>query len=113
MSTTSTGNYAEAAVAEELTAQGFEIVCMNWKTVSAEIDIVAKKAGSLYFVEVKYRRISDAGDGLEAITPRKLQQMQRAAETYVQAENWSGSYELLAAAVSGDASQLKIDIREI
>ena len=113
MNPTSTGNLAETAVAEELVRQGYVIICHNWKTVSAEIDIVAQKDSSLYFVEVKYRRITDSGDGFEAITARKLQHMQRAAETYVQAEHWQGSYELLAAAVTGEDPRLIIDIREI
>lgn len=34
-------------------------------------------------MEVKYRHNNSCGDGLDAITPRKLQQMRFAAEVYM------------------------------
>lgn len=110
MNTTNTGNRAENLVAEELVRQGYEIIAQNWKTRAAEIDIVAQKSGCIYFVEVKFRRSDSAGDGFDYITPMKLRHMQRAAELWVQQNDWLYEYELLAAAVSGDGS---IDIRQI
>lgn len=110
MNTTNTGNHAENRVAEELVRQGYEIIARNWKTRAAEIDIVAQKSGCIYFVEVKFRRNDSAGDGFDYITPRKLQHMQRAAELWVQQNDWRGAYELLAAAVSGAGD---MDIRQI
>jgi Holliday junction resolvase-like predicted endonuclease len=37
----------------------------------------------LYFTEVKYRKNVNQGDGLSAITSKKLRQMQFAAKYYV------------------------------
>lgn len=102
MSTTDTGRRAEAAVAEYLRANGYKIVEHNWRTRWCEIDVVAQKAGTMYFVEVKYRETARQGDGLEYITPKKLQQMQFAAELWVSNHHWSGEYCLAAAAVAGD-----------
>lgn len=113
MSTTATGNAAEDAVAAELRAQGYTVREQNWKTKFSEIDIVAEKDETLYFVEVKYRKTLTAGDGFEYITPAKLHHMQRAAESYVLSHGWTGEYVLLAASAVGEMSNLAIEIIEV
>ena len=102
MTSFSSGRTAEQAAAEYLDAQGFTIVAQNWRTRYCEIDIVASKKDIIYFVEVKYRRISLQGDGLEYITNKKLTQMGFAAEMWVQNHQWNGNYCLAAIAVAGD-----------
>jgi uncharacterized protein (TIGR00252 family) len=100
MKTTTLGQLAEVAVAEELRRRKFKIITQNWKTKVCEIDIVAQKAGIIYFVEVKYRSSNARGAGLEHITKRKLQQMQFAARIWNQHHDWNGDWRLLAASVS-------------
>jgi putative endonuclease len=99
MHTKSIGSRAEQQVAEELARQGYEIVGMNWRTPAHEIDVIAQKQGCMYFVEVKFRGTDEQGDGFDYITAKKLHQMQRAAEAWVQASGWTQEYALLAAAV--------------
>lgn len=111
--TTQAGNQAEQAVAEELSRQGYEIIELNWKTPYAEIDIVASKQKTIYFVEVKYRGSKSAGDGFDYITLKKLQHMQRAAEAWVLTNSWNGPYELLGAAVLPLNNDYEIEIIEI
>lgn len=103
MSTTETGRRAEAAVAVYLKNHGHTILDQNWRTRWCEIDIVSKKDNAVYFTEVKYRVSTNQGDGLEYITPKKIQQMAFAAEFWVAAYKWRDQYILAAAAVSGDA----------
>ena len=96
----SDGALAEAAAAAYLTKRGYRILAQNWKTKWCEVDIIAHKGQTTYFVEVKYRRKDIWGDGLSAITPKKLRQMRFAAEL------WMTSHEhrevsLAAVAVSG------------
>ncbi len=76
------GNASETAAAEYLQSRGYEIIDRNWRTKFCEIDIVARKDDVYYFVEVKHRKNADSGDGLAAITPKKLAQMKKAAELY-------------------------------
>lgn len=78
------GDRAEDEAAQHLVRQGHEIIERNWKTKYCEIDIVSHKDGTVFFVEVKYRRKADQGGGLAAITNKKLQQMKFAAEYYAQ-----------------------------
>lgn len=101
MSTTSTGRDAEDAAGQYLVKLGYAILAQNWRTRWCEIDIIAKKANTIYFVEVKYRKSHSWGDGLDAITPKKLQQMTFAAEMWVQEHAWSEDYRLVAISTTG------------
>lgn len=98
----SSGSKAEKIVAEMLLNNGYKIIDKNWKTKWCEIDIVAEKNGVMHFVEVKYRGSSYQGGGFDYITAKKMNQMRRAADSYVMLHNWSGPYVLSAAEVSGD-----------
>lgn len=104
MSTTATGQEAEEKVAAALQTRGHKIVARNWRTRWCEIDIVSRKKQTMYFTEVKYRSSSDWGDGLDYITPKKLQQMQFAAELWLQEHDWQGESMLQAASVDADYS---------
>lgn len=101
MTTTQTGRDAEDEVAKHLRKNGYKISSQNWRTRWCEIDIIATRTDIVYFVEVKYRNSNTWGDGLDAITPKKLEQMTFAAELWVQNQNWVGDYVLMVASVSG------------
>lgn len=113
MSTTATGQKAEAAATEYLQSQGYKIIQRNWKTRICEIDIVAEKAKTIYFVEVKYRQSAKNGSGLEYITSQKLHQMAFAAEHWVSEHDWPGAYCLSAVAVAGDDFVVTDSIEQI
>jgi len=95
-STTALGAEAESSAALWLESQGYTIIERNWKIKAGEIDIVAKKDGTYYFVEVKYRSGSGQGGGIAAITPTKLRAMTKAADLYVQAKKLGGLERQLA-----------------
>lgn len=101
MTNFSHGREAEEKATEYLKRQGCEITEQNWRTRWCEIDIVAKRKKTIYFCEVKYRQNNSQGTGLDYITPKKLQQMNFAAEFWVTQNNWRGDYELRAIEVSG------------
>lgn len=101
MTTFDTGRRAEAVAAAFLERKGCEIVAQNWRTRMCEIDIVAKRDDIVYFCEVKYRRSNIAGSGILYVTPKKLQQMRFAAESWVHYHHWQGEYQLCAIEVSG------------
>jgi ribonuclease HII len=105
ISTTTTkyiGDAAEDAAETYLTLNGHTILERNWKTRFCEIDIISKKADTVYFHEVKYRKSNQHGDGLSAITPNKLRQMRFAAELYLARHATVGeTFCLTALSVSG------------
>ena len=92
------GRSGEDAAAQYLEDHGHKIIARNWKTKWCEIDIVSQFDNAFYFTEVKYRC---DGSGLDAITPKKLQQMRFAAELFLQ-DYPSASAQLAAAAVSNN-----------
>lgn len=79
----SLGRCGEEAAALYLSAQGYSIVARNLRTPVGEIDILAKKANVLIFIEVKTRRSLAFGSPLEAVGPRKQRQIIRAAQWYL------------------------------
>lgn len=81
--TTDIGLRSEQLVADHLASEGWVVLERNWRTRYCEIDLIAKKEGHLVFVEVKHRSKNLSGDGLDAITTKKLQQMRFAVEVYV------------------------------
>jgi uncharacterized protein (TIGR00252 family) len=95
------GRQAEQAAAEYLIAQGYKILEQNWRTRYCEIDIVASKDKTIYFVEVKYRQSNNQGEGFDYITPKKLEQMNFAAEMWLGNNNWSGDCCLSAIELTG------------
>lgn len=114
MRTTSIGQQAETAIAEELKHQGYKILAQNWKTKVCEIDLVAKKEATIYFAEVKFRSGSAQGSGLEYIGPQKLRRLHFAARVWAQHYDWDGDYRILAVSVSSDGQNYIVeDILEI
>jgi len=101
MTTFDTGRRAQAAAAAYLQQRGFKVIGQNWRTRTCEIDVVAVKDKTMYFVEVKYRQTAAHGAGLQYVTPRKIAQMQFAGESWVLEHKWPYDYRLAAAEVSG------------
>lgn len=110
VSTTRSGKDAENEVAKKLVTDGHRILEMNWRTRWCEIDIVSKKHDTVYFTEVKYRKSSEWGGGLEYIMPKKIKQMRFAADMWMSNHSWRGDAILLGAEVD---STLSIRIVEI
>lgn len=102
MNTTSIGRRAENAAVIYLEDQSFLVIDQNWRKPQCEIDIVAKKNNRIYFVEVKYRKSTEFGGGLDYITSKKQKQMHFAASTWCTYNNWAGDYCLSAIEVTGN-----------
>lgn len=92
----SKGHEAEKVAAEYLSKHGYEVIELNWRTRLCEVDIIANKSNTIYFVEVKSRSSAAYGSGLDYITPKKLEQMRFAARMWVSENKYQGDYELSA-----------------
>ncbi|HVX48408.1 MAG TPA: YraN family protein [Candidatus Saccharimonadales bacterium] len=101
MTTFDVGRKAERAAATYLEMRGYRILERNWRRPRCEIDIIAEKDSTIYFVEVKYRRDDAQGGGLEAVTPTKLRQMRYAATSWLAETKWRGPSQLAAIELSG------------
>jgi putative endonuclease len=79
----SLGKRGEDVACAELEKRGYEILERRFRTRRGEIDIVARDAGVLVFVEVKARSDSNFGTPLEAVTWRKRQRLSQMAAAYL------------------------------
>jgi putative endonuclease len=70
-------------VCQWLERHGYRIVARNFRCRMGEIDIVAREAGYLVFIEVKYRSSPGSGTGEEAVNWRKQQTISRVALYYL------------------------------
>ena len=77
------GTAYEQLAAAYLMEQGYEIVTLNYRIRTGEIDIIAKDGAYLVFVEVKYRASAACGSALEAVDYRKQQSILRVAQYYM------------------------------
>jgi ribonuclease HII len=95
------GSVAEDAASQYLLDHGYKILDRNWKTKYCEIDIIAQKMDTIYFVEVKHRASDTQGGGVAAITKKKLSQMKFAANFWRHNNNHSGDARLSVAVTTG------------
>jgi putative endonuclease len=75
------GRRAETLAVWLLRLKGYAILARRFRSPVGEIDIVARRAGILAFVEVKQRRQSEAA--LAALTARQRARLQRAALAFL------------------------------
>jgi putative endonuclease len=75
------GHLAEAAAAWLLRCKGYRIVGRRVRTPMGEIDLIARRGGTLAFVEVKARPSRDAA--LEAVSPRQARRLVAAARWWL------------------------------
>ena len=90
---------AQAAAKTYLEMRGYEIVEQNWQQSKYKVDIIAKKDGILYFVEVKYRPVDNTR--LETVTTGQLRQVRLAANRWVTEYKWTGDYKLSGIEIDG------------
>ncbi|WP_413227976.1 YraN family protein [Corynebacterium lizhenjunii] len=84
LSRTELGRKGEAFAARLYTARGATLLATNVRYPVGEIDLVCREAdGTLVFVEVKTRSTAAFGVA-EAVTPRKLARMRKAATRWLE-----------------------------
>ncbi len=77
------GRRGEDVAARALESAGGRIIARNWRDGPRELDLVVLFEGVVAFVEVKTRRDERWGHPLEALTPRKRGEIERAARAWI------------------------------
>jgi len=93
------GAWGEALAAGWLEKQGYSIIARNYYTRWGEIDIVARGAQWLSFIEVKLRTRGE-GSAERAITATKRVHWQRAAQWFCVKENIAANRAILFEQIS-------------
>ncbi|MDR3259123.1 MAG: YraN family protein [Fusobacteriaceae bacterium] len=74
--------YEERAV-KFLEDNNCSIVDTNYRCKRGEIDIICLDRTELVFVEVKYRKTNEYGEGIESVDKNKIRKIYRTAEEYL------------------------------
>ena len=74
----------EELARRRLEAEGYSVLEANYRGKTGEIDLIARKDGTIVFVEVRTRRGGAFGTPEESITPSKRAHLVAAAEEYLQ-----------------------------
>lgn len=77
------GDIGESKAFNFLVKNNFKILEINFKTKFGEIDIIAEKGKSLYFIEVKTRKNTNFGRPCEAVDRWKIQKIKKVAQLYI------------------------------
>jgi putative endonuclease len=77
------GKAGETVACAHLTAKGYEILHTNWRNGYCELDIIAKTAEELVFVEVKTRSAGSLANPQDAITNAKTRNIIAAADRFI------------------------------
>lgn len=77
------GAAGETRAAEWYGQHGYEIVARNWRCRDGEVDLIARKAATMVFCEVKTRSSLAFGLPAEAVTPTKQARIRRLAARWL------------------------------
>lgn len=71
------GRYGEQVAQRHLTDVGMAVLDRNWRCPEGELDLVLRDGATLVVCEVKTRSDDSRGTPHQAITPAKLERLQR------------------------------------
>jgi putative endonuclease len=83
INTHQSGRKAEEMAAAFLRLKGYGIIQRNFRVPQGEIDLIARKGGTVVFIEVKSRKGQAQGTPLEAVSPHKVRRLSAAAAVYL------------------------------
>lgn len=82
-----------------LKSNGFSIIYRNFRAYGAEIDVIAEKDKTIYFIEVKTRSNLSKGQPHEAVNSSKLFRLRKAAQFFL-LQNPKKNYKLKLSVIS-------------
>jgi len=85
------GEKGEEIAKKYLIKNGYQIVERNYQTKFGEIDIIAKRKDTIYFVEVKTRTNRNYGRPIDAMTPYKIKHLIRSVQVYIAKKQLEGT----------------------
>ncbi len=87
--TRETGESWERYAEEYLSDMGLQSITRNFHCRLGELDLIMKEESTFVFVEVKYRKNSQFGGAISAITPSKQKKLIKTAYFYLQQQGLS------------------------
>ena len=104
------GVWGEAQVADYLRKKGYALLAHSYACRYGEIDLIARKGGTICFVEVKLRSKLDFGLPREAVTAAKRERLRKTAQWYLSANDLDCPARFDVAEVYSDSAHTKARI---
>lgn len=106
------GRLGEDEASVYLAAEGFDVLRRNFRNRFGEVDIIAGKGRTIFFIEVKTRRSVQCGFPEESVNGPKKNKILRTALWYLNGEgraykNLNISFALVAIYISGNSMDIK------
>ena len=104
------GNIGEIKSCEYLESSGYRIIEKNFRCTFGEIDIIARREDTIFFIEVKTRANSSYGEPLESVNPLKTARIRNTASYYLGLKNLTNfevSFDIISIKVSGKKLHLQ------
>ena len=98
------GKIGEDIAVKHLQQLGFLVIDRNFTTHWGELDIIAKKNHSIYFVEVKTKVGDKKGKPYESVTYRKIQNLKRSINLYLLKNDYK-KYKLSLSVISVELNE--------
>jgi len=92
------GDQGEDKAVNYLISIGYKILDRNYRSKAGEIDIIAQHDGSYIFIEVKTRRNSRFGSGVDAVTKAKQRRIILTANNYLKdkGSDWLARFDIIS-----------------
>ena len=103
------GRQGEDMAVAFLKEKGWQILDRNWKLGDLEMDIVAKQADELVFVEVKTRASLNWGNPEDAVDELRKRRMTAAANAYIKYHRLDNPFRFDIIAIVLNTDEQKID----
>ena len=104
------GKTGEDLALDFLKSHSYSVLEKNFRSKFGEIDIIAEKNHSLYFIEVKTRSNLNHGAPYEAVNKRKIYHIKKASQYYL-LKNKFEAYKLKVAVFSILIENGKVDVK--
>lgn len=105
------GQQAEESACQHLVSQGLTLLTRNYRCPCGELDLVMRDGQHIVFVEVRYRRHSHFGGGIESVTRSKKTKLIATALHYLQAHRLGNRnparFDVIAMAPSDDTNGIQ------
>ena len=88
--TTQVGKTGEEMARAFLEKAGMKFLCANWSCKLGEIDLIMGDSDELVFVEVRLRRPTSYGQGLDTVASQKQRKLRNTAKFYQQKMDYWG-----------------------
>ncbi|MES9826906.1 MAG: YraN family protein [Candidatus Thiodiazotropha sp.] len=98
------GQQAEQQALDFLQSRGLRLQERNFRCKTGEIDLVMRDAGTLVFVEVRFRQSNDFGRALETVTASKQRKLLATANRYLQMKRIDSACRFDIVALNGSGS---------